>query len=104
MGMRFSMVMVGGELPAGVGGKRVRGGGGKVLFALGHGGILARDPDRPADRGFDRDLVGERERHHEGFEFVEAVGAASENPEMQIDFRRGAQLHGASILRNELSG
>ena len=72
---------------------------GKIAFPLGHVGVVARNPDCGSRKDLNRNLVRQRNRKHESFDFMKPVRTTAKNPQLQIDFAGRAQLHGARILR-----
>ena len=69
-----------------------RGLGGEVVLRIGQGGIAAGELDAGGNE-LNVEGIAEGDRRHEGFEFVEAVRAASTNVEIEIDFGGSELFH-----------
>lgn len=65
----------------------------EVVIAHRDIGLIADDAEVAAWQEIDRNIIGERERNHEGFEIVKSIGPTLQDAEMQVDFRGRAQLH-----------
>jgi len=72
-----------------------RGLGGEIVLHVGQRGIGAGELNAAGAFGDEVEIerVAEGDRRHECFEFVEAVGAASKNVEIEIDFGGSELFH-----------
>lgn len=87
------------KFPSGLTRKFPRGARSQIAFTLRHCRILTRHVHTRPVRNLDTHLVGQTNRNHERFNIVKTIRTPRDHAEMQIDFRRGAELHGRRILR-----
>jgi len=73
--------------------EKPRGARGEIVLRVGERGIGAGELNAAAGDEVDVERVAEGDRRHERFEFVKAVGAASENVEIEIDFGGSELFH-----------
>ena len=66
--------------------------GGEIVLRIRQRGIGAGELDARGDE-VDLERVAERDRRHQRFELVKAVGAAPENVEIEIDLGRSELFH-----------
>jgi orotidine-5'-phosphate decarboxylase len=83
------------ELQAGVSRILVCGRRGEVILPLRNIWIVAGDPHSPSERGLHGNLVSQGNGHNESLDVVKPVSTPAMNPQLQIDFGRRTQLHGA---------
>jgi hypothetical protein len=72
--------------------KKSRGPGGEIVMGVGERGVGAGEPDALGNE-IDFERVAEGNRRHERFKFVEAVGTAAHNVEIEIDFGVSKLFH-----------
>jgi len=72
--------------------------GREIVGGIGEGGIGAGEFDTGGDE-VEVERIAEGDRHHEGFEFVESVGATPENVEIEIDLGGSELFHWPQLTR-----
>jgi len=73
---------------------------GEIVLRVGKRGIRAGEFDTVCNE-VDVERVAERDRRHQRFEFVEAIGAASKNVEIEIDFGGSELFHFPRVTRGQ---
>ncbi len=69
----------------------------RFVLRVGERGIGAGEFDAGGDE-LEVEGVAEGDRRHEGFEFVESVGAPAENVEIEVDFGGRELFHWLSVI------